>query len=124
MSQSPDEPIRAFCSRLVGTAELCDLNITCAKVGCDEKTSYRDQVVLQALLKGMHDRDIRTRVLSRTQNNELLALSQVVDYVAAEEASSASFTELNNPHIAAATKSSYVRNKNERLVNSHTQSTT
>lgn len=71
MKQSPDESIRAFSSRLVGTAELCDLYVTCARAGCDQKTSYRDEVVLQALLRGMHDVDIRTRVLSRTQNDEL-----------------------------------------------------
>ena len=62
MVQSPDESIRAFVSRLVGTAELCDLFVTCSRAGCDQKTSYRDEVVKQALLRGMHDVDIRTRV--------------------------------------------------------------
>ena len=104
MTQSPEEPVRAFCSHLVGTAELCDLTVICSKTGCDEKTSYRDQVVLQDLLKGMHDVDIRTRVLSRTQNNELDKLSDVIDYIAAEEATSASFSTLNSPHTIAGTK--------------------
>ena len=27
MKQDPEEPIRAFCSRLVGTADLCDLTV-------------------------------------------------------------------------------------------------
>ena len=107
MTQSPDESVRAFCSRLVGTADLCDLVVVCSKQGCGEKTSYRDHVVLQALLRGMHDADIRTRVLSRTQNNELEKLSDVVDYIAAEEASSQSFSSLNSPHTIAAAKSSY-----------------
>jgi hypothetical protein len=62
---------------------------------------------LQALLKGMHDVDIRTRVLSRTQNNELEKLSDVIDYIAAEEASSASFSTLTSPHTIAGSKSSY-----------------
>ena len=95
MSQGPEETIRAYCSRLVGTAELCDLTVICSLATCTQKTSYRDQVVMQALLKGMHDKDIRTRVLSRTQNSELKELSEVVDYIAAEEASSASFSTLN-----------------------------
>ena len=58
MTQGPEESIRAFTSRLIGTADLCDLHITCSKSGCNQKTSYRDEVVLQALLKGMHDVDI------------------------------------------------------------------
>ena len=102
MSQGPEETIRAYCSRLVGTAELCDLTVICSLATCTQKTSYRDQVVMQALLKGMHDKDIRTRVLSRTQNSELKELSEVVDYIAAEEASSASFSTLNEFNTIAA----------------------
>ena len=51
MSQSPEESIRAYVSRLVGTAELCELFVTCSKVTCSQKTSYRDEVVVQALLR-------------------------------------------------------------------------
>ena len=102
MIQSPEEQARAFTSRLIGTADLCDLSITCSKTGCTQKTSYRDEVVLQALLKGMHDTDIRTRVLSRMQNNELTKLADVVDYIAAEEASSASFSSIGTANTVAA----------------------
>ena len=70
-----------------------------------QKTSYRDQVVMQALLKGIYNKDIRTRVLSRTQNSELKELSQVVDYIAAEEASSASFSTLSESNTIAANSS-------------------
>ena len=42
MTQAPEESIRAFSSRLIGTAELCDMVVTCSKEGCDQKTSYRD----------------------------------------------------------------------------------
>ena len=102
MKQDPEEPIRAFCSRLVGTANLCDLTVECPSPTCNHKTSYRDQVVLQALLKGMHRTDIRTRVRSRTQNNELSKLPEIVDYVAAEQASLSSFSTLQSPHTIAA----------------------
>ena len=37
------------------------------------QNSYKDQMIMQALLKDMSDTDIRTRVLSRTQKNELLS---------------------------------------------------
>ena len=75
MSQSPEESVRAYVSRLVATAELCDLYVTCSKQGCDQKTSFRVQVLLQSLLRGMNVTDIRTRVLSRTQNDELQGLT-------------------------------------------------
>ena len=114
MTQSPEESIRAFVSRLVGTAELCDLLITCSKAGCNQKTSYRDEVVLQALLRGMHDKDIRTRVLSRSQTDELKGLSAIVDYIAAEEASSASFSSMSNVHTLAGTKSTYKQQASQR----------
>ena len=39
MVQSPEESIRAFVSRLIGTAELCDMFVTCSRVGCAQKTS-------------------------------------------------------------------------------------
>ena len=116
MTQSPEESIRAFVSRLVGTAELCDLLITCSKAGCNQKTSYRDEVVLQALLRGMHDKDIRTRVLSRSQTDELKGLSAIVDYIAAEEASSASFSSMSNVHTLAGTKSTYKQQASQRPI--------
>ena len=123
MVQSPEEPIRAFSSRLIGTAELCDLTVKCSRSGCNQKTSFRDQVVLQALLKGMHDVDIRTRVLSRTQNNELKKLSDVVDYIAAEEASSASFSTLNSAHTIAG-QSTFKRQQQQQLQQQQQQNNT
>ena len=106
MTQGPEATICAYCSRLVGTAELCDLSVTCSLATCTQKTSYRDQVVMQAMLRGMHDKDIRTRVLSRTQNSELTELTDVVNYIAAEEASSASFSALSDVNTIAG-QSSY-----------------
>ena len=79
-----------------------------------KKTSYRDEVVLQALLRGMHDKDIRTRVLSRTQNDELKSLAAIVDYIAAEEASTASFSYMSTVHTLAGTKSAYKQQTSQR----------
>lgn len=54
--------------------------------------------MIKALFRGMHNKDILTRVLSLTQNSELKELSEVVDYITAEEASSASFSALYEPN--------------------------
>jgi len=71
-------------------------------------------VVLQALLKGMHDTDIRTRVLFRTQNDELSGLTAIVDYIAAEEASSASFSSMSSKNTIAGSKSTYKQQTGQR----------
>ena len=62
---------------------------------------------MQALLRGMHDVDIRTRELSRTQNDEVKGLSAEVDNIAAEEASSASFSSMSPTYSIELQKSSY-----------------
>ena len=84
MKQQPEEQIRAFAARITGIADLCGMNVTCS---CANNVSYRDPVVLQVLLHGMKDEDIRVRVLTRTTAGELTELHKVVDYIAAEEAS-------------------------------------
>ena len=50
MAQGLDETIHAYCSRLVSTADLCDLNVTCSLATRTQETSYWDQAVMQAML--------------------------------------------------------------------------
>ena len=69
--QMSDENIKAFLARIISIADLCDMFVTCVAENCDTKTSFRDQVVQQVLLKGMINQDIRQRVLIRTKNGEL-----------------------------------------------------
>ena len=54
----------------------------------------------------MNNADIRVQVLSRTQNDELKGLAAIVDYIAAEEASSASFSSMS-AHTIGGQKYSY-----------------
>ena len=68
-----------------GKSDLCELSLMCTKVGCNTKVTYRDEVVLQVLLQGMRDQDIRARTLIQTAAGKLSKLSQVVEYIAAEE---------------------------------------
>ena len=58
MTQQSDESIRAFAARITGTAELCGMTLECS--GCQVKNSYRDQVVLQVMLRGMRENLIRS----------------------------------------------------------------
>ena len=85
MAQETTESIRAFAARITGKSDLCELSVMCTKVGCNTKVTYRDEVVLQVLLQGMRDQDIRARTLIQTAAGKLSKLSQVVEYIAAEE---------------------------------------
>ena len=85
MTQEPSESVRAFSARITGKADLCEMMVTCPKQQCNTKASYRDEVVLQVLLQGMSDQDIRARTLIQTAAGKLTKLSEVIEYVAAEE---------------------------------------
>ena len=110
MQQEADETVRAYVARITGTADLCDMHVLCTKPACGTKIPYRDHVVLQVLLKGMHDQDIRARVLTRTTGGELKELQEVVSYIAAEEAGltqSATILHDQGGHIGGVRRSSY-----------------
>ena len=61
MTQQPAESVRAFAARITGKADLCDLTVICPKDNCNTRAPYRDEVVLQVLLQGMFDQDVRAR---------------------------------------------------------------
>ena len=86
MAQESSETIRAFAARITGKADLCEMNVPCPTLNCNTKVPFRDEVLLQVLLQGMADKDIRARTLTQTANGKLVKLSDVIEYVAAEEA--------------------------------------
>ena len=63
MAQESSETIRAFAARITGKADLCELSVTCPTEQCNTKVPFRDEVVLQVLLQGMSDKDIRARTV-------------------------------------------------------------
>ena len=93
MTQMSDETGRAFAARITGTADLCGMTLECSQ--CQAKNSYRDQVVLQVLLHGMRDNNIRSKVLSRNTTGDLSGLHKTIDYIEVEEAG---YQEASNLH--------------------------
>ena len=83
--QQSDEPVRAFVARLTGTADMCGMQVQCSD--CQQNVSYRDEVVKQMIIHGLLNSEIKQRVLSRTGNDELQTLAELVNYIAAEEIS-------------------------------------
>ena len=108
MVQHSDETIRAFAARITGTADLCGMTVTCS---CGAENSFRDKVVMQVLLHGMRENDIRSKVLSRNTTGELLELNQAVDYIEAEEAGLTEASNLHDHSTIHAIRSGYKQEK-------------
>ena len=123
MTQDSDERIRAFAARISGKADLCEMTVDCPSDTCDTRVPYRDEVVLQVLLQGMQDKDIRARTLTQTANGKLKKLSDVVKYVAAEEAGILQSQDIchDSVGINAIRKSAYKRGDNQGYNHSDNQ---
>merc|ERR1711952_223018 len=97
MVQDSDEAIRAFVARGTGTADMCGMTVKCPTEGCNTDVSFRDEVVKQVVIHGMSNMDIKQRVLSRSGNGELETLTDLVNYISAEETSLTETASLSNP---------------------------
>ena len=66
MKQSGDEPVRTFAARVRGKAETCGFvtSATCA-CGKDIQADYTEEVILDVILSGLSDIDIRREALSK-----------------------------------------------------------
>ena len=63
MKQDHGETALAFASRAKGKARNCKLSVKCS---CDPPmdVDYTDQMVMQVVLAGMYDEEIRRKVLT------------------------------------------------------------
>jgi hypothetical protein len=112
ITQQSDEPVRAFVARLTGTADCCGMTVKCPT--CQVDLSYRDEVVKPMIIHGLANNEIKQRVLSRTGNDELKSLAELVSYIASEESSfSESSSSSPDPNLVGhvgGRKSSYKKN--------------
>ena len=97
MVQDSDEAIRAFVARVTGTADMCGMTVKCPTEGCNTDVSFRDEVVKQVVIHGMSNMDIKQRVLSRSGNGELETLTDLVNYISAEESALTETASLSTP---------------------------
>ena len=111
MSQEPDESIRSFVARVTSTADMCGMNIRCTADGCNQVISYRDNVVQQIIIHGLHDNDIRICVLCRNTAGELTTLPKLIDYIAAEEGGINESQNLSKNTVGGIRNSSYKKSK-------------
>lgn len=112
MTQQSDETIRAFAARITGTAELCGMTLECTS--CQTVNSFRDKVVLQVMLHGMRDNEIRSKVMSRNTTGDLIGLHKTVDFIEAEEAGSQEASDIHeHSQVNAIRRSTYQKLRSE-----------
>ena len=78
MMQGRNEPIPAFKAMVRGKDALCEFIIPCngkfttCQVGCPSKPSYSDQMIMDTIIKGIPNEDIKSKILGREAPNFLL----------------------------------------------------
>ena len=89
MVQDGDEPVAAFESRLKPVARTGKFQVECP--GCNQKVDYTDQMVLDNLIRGLADEEVKKKVLA-TQKKEC-TLAKILQLVEAEESGKYSLTD-------------------------------
>ena len=110
--QLAGELTRAFAARVKGIASNCSLNKTCPAPGCGTVVSFSEETVLNVVMAGLHDPDIRERALTAAYMKRISNLKQLVEFCSAEEA-----TKLCNSSSIGAVRSSYKKEANSRKLN-------
>ena len=101
MRQDRDETIRSFAARLRGQASVCKFSIEC--ITCQIDVHYSDEMVKDALIRGIVDHDIQLDLLG--ERDQDMALEAVVSYVEAKEAGKRSSSRLVDAGGASASSS-------------------
>ena len=110
--QLAGETTRAFAARVKGIASNCSLSKTCPTAGCGTVVSFSEETVLNVVMAGLHDPDIRERALTAAYMKRIANLKQLVEFCSAEEA-----TKLCNSSSIGAVRSSYKKEANNRKTN-------
>ena len=115
MRQDRDEPVRAFAARLKGQAGECNFVKTCTNTACATDIDYSDDMIRDALLRGIADDEIRLEILGHS--NQKLTLEETLQLIEAKESGKRSAGHLltGADTTTAAATSSYRRQERSRL---------
>ena len=109
--QGHGESARAFCARLRGKAQTCSFEVVCAKEGCDQKTSYCDNIVRHQLLKGLSSPEIKREVLGTTDIDSK-SLADTLSLIEAKERAVRATTNTNDTVSAVSAYKKEAKNPN------------
>ena len=111
MTQDREEGVRSFAARLRGQAKICKFSKKCSHSPF-EAVKYTDDMVRDALIRGLGDSDIQQDVLGH--NDQDMTLEDSIKFIEAKEAGKRSQATLQNP--SAATVSSYKQTDKDQHV--------
>ena len=111
MTQDREEGVRSFAARLRGQAKICKFSKNCSH-NPFEAVNYTDDMVRDALIRGLGDSDIQQDVLGH--NDQDMTLEDTIKFIEAKEAGKRSQATLQNP--SAATVSSYKQTDKDQHV--------
>ena len=111
MTQDREEGVRSFAARLRGQAKVCKFSKNCSH-NQFEAVNYTDDMVRDALIRGLGDSDIQQDVLGHNDQN--MTLEDTIKFIEAKEAGKRLQATLQNP--SAATESSYKQADQEQHV--------
>lgn len=114
IQQDRDETVRSYCARLRGQASVCQFNKskTCA-CNRDVVIDYSNEMVRDALIRGLEDEDIKLDVLGQCKQD--MSLDETLVLIEAKESGKRSAGRLlhtSNPPVATNATSSYRRRNN------------
>ena len=98
LSEDRDKRIRSYVSRIRGLASICDLMVTCTRVGCDERVSYAEYKILNTLVMGLYDTETKEEVLSK---EPWMDLNATILFVEARETGKSSAGALSGDTIVS-----------------------
>ena len=107
--QDRDEPIRSFCARLRGQANVCKYIIECQN--CEHQVDYTESILRDVICRGLEDSDIQLDLLGQT--NQDMTLEEVLHFVEARETGNRSASKLLQQHESNVIRSTYRKSKPE-----------
>ena len=86
----PDQPIQSFLASLKPITRNCKFQVTCTAVNCEQSVDFTDRMVLQQMIRGLADDEIKRKILGKTE----MTLEEAEKFVIAEE--SGKWSQLEN----------------------------
>lgn len=111
ITQDRDETVRAFCARLRGQAGVCRfLKSKTCPCNREVEVDYSDEIIRDALIRGLADEDIRLDILGQCRQD--LTLDETLQIVEAKESGKRSAGMLTNTAVSMNAASSYKKKSN------------
>ena len=121
LRQERDEPVRSFSARLRGQAGVCQFTkIKKCTCGRDVSFDFSDDMIRDALIRGLEDDEIRLHILG--QANQDMSLDETLQLAEAQECGKRSAGRLLNTNVPATSTnaaSTYRRRSNTRYSQSN-----